>query len=195
MKKLIGTLATLGLVLTLGVGFANAPSASHDVNIRIPNVLFLRITDGISNARLDGTTVNFDFNADDAAINTYLDHVTAVDDGADPWIGSTDNDPAFGDVIVFSNRAADWRVTVQATDTAFGLANIRVTPGGTNTSGATAVGPWTLSTAATNIFTNGSRTQGWQSLGFSAADYEIRLDGTELPGDYFTAVTYTILQP
>ena len=196
MKKLLVTALAIGLVLTLGVGFANAPSASHNVDIRIPNVLFLRITDGTDNDRLDGTTINFSFTANEAAINAYLDHVTAVDAGADAWIGHTDGTPAFGDVIVFSNRNNAWRVTVVATDTAFGLANIRVTPGRPNLSTSTAAGAfWTLSTTAANIFANGGRTEGWKSLGFSADDYEIRLDGTELPGNYFTTVTYTILQP
>ena len=197
MKKFLTAALTTGLILALGAGFANQSSASHGVDIRIPNVLFLRITNGTNNERLDGTTVNFNFTADAAATNAYLDHVTAVDDGADPWIGSTDAAPAFGDVVVFSNRNNAWNVSVEATNTAFGLDNIRVTPDpALNTSGAEPVDTsWTLSTAAVDIFTDGDQTQGWQSLGFSAADYEIRLDGTELHGDYFTTVTYTIYQP
>jgi len=71
-----------------------------------------------------------------------------------------------------------------------------VTPGRPNESGSTAAGSfWTLSTASQDIFTAGGRTLGWQTLGFSATDYEIELDGTELPGTYVTTVTYTILQP
>ncbi len=194
MKKFLTAALTTGLILALGAGFANTPSASHGVDIRIPNVLFLRITDGDSNASLENTVVNFDFVTE---IDAYLDHVTAVsDDAADPWIGSTDDDPAFGDVIVFSNRNNDWHVTVVATDTGFGLSNIRVSPSGDNESDAAEVGSlWTLSTTAEDIFTGGGRTNGWKSLGFSADDYEIRLDGTELPGDYSTVVTYTIVQP
>jgi len=199
MKKLLVTALAIGLVLTLGVGFANAPSASHEVDIRIPNVLFLRITNGTTNARLDGTTINFNFTADADAINDYLDHISAITDPDDAWIGSTDGTPAFGDVIVFSNRNNAWRVTVEATAFAaagFGLDRVRVTPSRPNLSTSTAAGTsWTLSTAAENIFTAGGRTQGWKSLGFSATDYEIRLDGTELSGDYLTTVTYTILQP
>ncbi len=198
MKKLVVISIVAGLVLALGAAFANQNSASHGVDIRIPNVLFLRITDGESNARVTDAVVRFNFTADAATTNAYLDHVTAVTSEADAWIGSTDTTPAFGDVVVFSNRNESWVVTVQATafaTTGFDLSSVRVTPSGANESGATRVGSWTLSTAAQNVATGGAQTLGWKPLGISANDYEVRLDGSELPGDYETTVTYTIAQP
>ena len=195
MKKLITTAVITGLLLALGAGFAQpfTPSAAHDVAIQIPNVLFLRITDGTDNEAVTGAVVNFDFASDAAAINEYLDFVAA----GGGWVGHTDSTPAFGDVIVFSNRDG-WRVTVQATAFApagFSLANVRVTPDGTNETSADMLSEWTLSTTAQDIAEDGGRTVGWESLGFSAGAYEIDLDGTEDPGDYTTTVTYTIAQP
>ncbi len=196
MKKLITTALVTGLVLALGAGFAQpfAPDAEHGVTIQIPDVLFLRITDGTDNEAVTGTVVNFDFASTDAAINEYLDWV----DGGGGWIGSTDDVDAFGDVIVFSNRDG-WSVTVVATAFAtagFSLDNVQVEPSGTlNLATANIAGSWTLSTTLESIASNGAFTQGWKSLGFSAGDYAINLDGTEEPGTYETLVTYTIAQP
>ena len=195
MKKQLLVIALVtGLLLALGAGFAQpfSDNASHSVTIQIPDVLFLRITNGTDNAAVTGAIVNFDFASNPDAIIEYLDHV--AEGGG--WIESTDDDAAFDDVIVFSNRAG-WRVTVQATAFAtagFSLANVRVTPDGTNETSATVLEDWTLA-ATQNIATGGLRTEGWESLGFSADAYEINLDGTELPGDYTTTVTYTIAQP
>ncbi|TVR87530.1 MAG: hypothetical protein EA416_14460 [Trueperaceae bacterium] len=192
-KQLLVTALITGLVLALGAGFANQESASHDVDIRIPNVLFLRITDGNDNNRFEAPAVNFIFTDTEEAVVAYLDHVGAIVNLDDAWRGSTDDTPAFGDVIVFSQ--VNWSVTVSAENdgaVVFPLDRVRVERGSgeLDSSITTASESWTLAESE-SIF-GGTSTQGWQSLGFSAANYEVYLDGSEDPGDSVIQVTYTI---
>jgi len=198
MKKYLT--ATLVTAMLLGMGTAlGQADASHDVEIRIPEVLALRITDGSGNTAATGPSVVFDFLAG-AAFDDYLD---ALDAGS-AWLAPTAVNN-FGDVIVFANRGT-WRVGVSATaftftddvvlgETAAGidLADIRVTPSGApglNVSNVAAFWDMTGGEIA-----DGVRTQGWRSLGFSGDDYLFFVDGDEAPGSYLTVVTYTITAP
>ncbi len=198
MKHILSTLLISALLASLGSAFAQ--SASHELEIRIPNVLMLRITDGSSNSAAVSPAVNFDFQAA-ANVDTYLDMVNG---GGGNLLPTSVNN--FGDVIVFSNRAT-WNVTVAASVVTFAnnlgiagitgngvaLSDISVTPSGTaglNVSSVSASWDLTGSTIA-----NGVRTQGWRSLGFGGDDYRFSVNGDEDPGTYTTTVTYTIAAP
>ena len=196
MKKLVSTLLATAMLVGLGAAFAQA--SSHDVEIRIPNVLQLRIVNGSSLAAASSPSVTFDFQANQAA---YLDLVNAG--GGELAPTSVTN---FSDVIVFSNRAS-WTVTVSAGEITFdnnlglagatnlgiSLADIIVRPSGTpGANVSTLEASWSLTggTIATGV-----RTQGWRNLGFGGADYRFAVNGDEDPGTYTTTVTYTIAAP
>lgn len=198
MKKLIATAVVTTMLLATGAAFGQ--SASHEVEVRIPNVLMLRITDGVGNAEATAPSVSFDFQAD---FDTYLD---AVNSGVVTDLFPTDvND--FGDVIVFSNRGT-WNVTVATTGITFAndLNLVGVTGNGVALTDITVAPPaaalhgsiqaraasWNL---AGGQIANGVRTQGWRSLGFSGNDYRLAVNGDEDPGTYTTTVTYTIAAP
>lgn len=195
MKKLVVITFVSAMFLASGAAFAQ--SASHDVEIRLPNVLMLRITDGTSNAAATDPSVLFDFQGD---MDTYLDMVNTGGGNLEPTDVS-----AFGDVIVFSNRAT-WTVTVAADPIAFddsvgvgvagngvALSDITVVPSGTAGLNVSSVETsWDLTGSA---IATGVRTQGWRSLGFSGDDYRFAVDGDEDPGTYTTTVTYTIAAP
>lgn len=200
MKKLVAISIVTALVLASGATFGQSASASHDVEIRVPNVLMLRITDGGGNAAATNPTVTFDFQ-DVANVDTYLDIVNGGGGDLSPT-----NVSNFGDVIVFSNRAT-WSVTVAASGITFAndlglagvtgngvaLSDITVAPNGApglNVSSVSA--SWDLTGSQ---IANGVRTQGWRSLGFSGRDYRFAVNGDEDPGTYTTTVTYTIAAP
>jgi hypothetical protein len=191
---------SLLFVLLLASSFALAQQASHDVLVRIPNVLMLRITDGNGNNAASNPGVTFDFVSDP---DTYISAVNSGDGELSPTSISN-----FSDVIVFSNRAS-WTVNVQASAisasqlsglntglSGMSLAKIGVAPSTfTPTAFVTSrAESWTLSENATAI-AQGTRTQGWRSLGFSGSDYRLTVDGSEDPGQYATTVTYTIAAP
>jgi hypothetical protein len=198
MKKLFATAVISAVLLATGVAFGQ--SASHDVEVLIPNVLMLRITDGTSNDATSDPSVTFDFQAP-GNVDTYLD---AVNDGGGN-LAPTDVS-AFGGVVVFSNRAT-WNVTVGAsildfvdslglsvTGNGVALSDISVTPSGTPGLNVSDVSTnWDLTTSTS--IANGVRTQGWRSLGFSGGDYRLAVNGDENPGTYTTTVTYTIAAP
>jgi hypothetical protein len=199
MKYLL-RLAVLSILAV--ASFGAAQSDSHDVTVRIPSVLQLRITDGTSTADATGSSVTFDYQAA-ANINTYLNAVNAG--GADLNPTAVNN---FGNVVVFSNRNSTWNVNVAATALTFtnnlgvtgatgagvALADIRVIPSGTSGSGVTTVAAnWNLAT--TTAIASGTRTTGWSALGFGGNDYRLTVNGNEDPGTYATVVTYTITAP
>ena len=205
VKKLVITSMVASLLLAAGAAFGQpAASDSHDIEIRIPNVVFLRITNGEGNDAATDPAVEFDFQDD---MDTYMNAVEA---------GGAELEPtdvtSFGDVIVFSNRAT-WNVTVSATVISFendfelddsdgepisgngvDLSDIIVRRGGTPGLNVSSVASaWNLAT--TGPIANGVRTQGWRSLGFSGDDYRLAVNGDEDPGTYTTTVTYTIAAP
>ena len=198
MKKVFGSLITAGLLVA---GGAFAQTDSHDVNIKIPNVLQLRITDGTGNNASGSAAIEFDYQTVAANVDTYLNTVNGGGGDLDPTSVS-----GFGDVIVFANRAS-WSVDVSSTALAFNdnlglgsvtgagvaLADVRVAPSGAAGTGVSSVTPtWDLSgsTVATGV-----KTSGWSSLGFDGDDYVFAVNGDEDPGEYTTVVTYSITAP
>ncbi len=198
MKKLVVTTLITTLLLASGAAIGQAAAASHDVEVRIPNVLFLRITDGNGNAAATDPSVTFDFQAN---LSAYLNLVNTGGGAIAPTAVSN-----FGGVVVFSNRGT-WNVTVAATalvhtdnltlgvtGNGVALSDITVTPSGTPGLNVSEVADdWNLTTATS--IANGVRTQGWRSLGFSGGDYRLAVNGDEDPGTYTTTVTYTIAAP
>jgi hypothetical protein len=199
MKRHLLRLAALAALSVAGLGFAQTDS--HDVTVRIPSVLQLRITNGVSTAESTNPSVTFDYQAA-ANINTYLNTVNAGGGLLNPT-ATVD----FGNILVFSNRSAAWTVTVSAVPMTFtnnlavtgatgagvALGDIRVAPSGTRGSGVTTV------TANYNMaggtVATGNRTTGWSALGISGTDYRLNVNGDEDPGTYTTVVTYTIATP
>lgn len=196
MKKLVSTLLATAMLVGLGAAFAQA--SSHDVEIRIPNVLQLRIVNGAGVAAASGPSVTFDFQGD---ADAYLD---TVNGGGGELAPTSWNQ--FDNVVVFSNRAT-WSVTVSATAIVFdnnyglagmtpngvSLADIIVRPSGTTeTNVSSRASSWDM-TGGT--IASGVRTQGWRRLGFGGGDYRFAVNGDENPGTYTTTVTYTIAAP
>ncbi len=195
MKKIFGLAMVAVMVLGLGAAFAQ-PAAGHDVNIRIPRLLMLRITDGLSNNAATSPSVEFDFQAD------ATDYIAAVNAGGGTVAPTTVTD--FGDVVVLAN-AGGWSVGVSSgvlsfidnlavggTGAGIALTDITVAPSGAAGANVTPTGGFNLSGATV---ANGSKTTGWESLGFSGGDYGLTVDGDEDPGEYSTTVTYTITAP
>ncbi|MGL4611182.1 MAG: hypothetical protein ACRCYY_16145 [Trueperaceae bacterium] len=199
MKRHLIRLAALGALSVASLGFAQTDT--HDVTVRIPSVLQLRVTNGTSNAEATNPSVTFDYQAA-ANINTYLNSINAGGGLLNPTATAD-----FGNILVFSNRTAGWTVTVSsapltytnnlsvagATGLGVALGDIRVAPSGTRGSGVgTVTANYDMSggTVAT-----GTRTTGWSALGISGADYRLNVNGDEDPGQYTTVVTYTIATP
>jgi len=196
MKKLVATTVIATILLATGAAFGQ--SDAHDVEVLIPNVLMLRITDASGSDEGASPSVVFDFQTD---VDAYLDMVNGGGGDLAPT-GVAD----FDDVIVFSNRAA-WSVGVSAEALTFAddlglsvsgngvaLSDISVEPSGTPGPNVSSVETsWSLAT--TDSIANGVRTQGWRSLGFGGSDYRLAVNGDEDPGSYTTVVTYTITAP
>ena len=199
MKKLFAFAITSALI-ALGTAFAQTDT--HDVNIKIPNVLQLRITDGTGNNASANAAIEFDYQTNAANVDTYL---TTVNGGGGDLAPTTVT--GFGDVIVFANRGT-WNVSVSSTAMNFNdnlglgasvtgagvaLADIKVAPSGTAGTGVSAVsGNFDLTSGQ---IANGAKTQGWSSLGFDGNDYVFSVNGDEDPGEYTTVVTYSIAAP
>ncbi len=177
--------------------FATAQTQRHDVTIRLPDIIGLRIVGPGSGPR----SVTFDYAAD-------ADGYFAALDGDGSLMPTSVN--RFDDVEVHATRNGRWRISVQATSFAYtgpatpaglALADIRVDRSGPQDAivgsgnSATYATTWTLSTAATEIATRTGATGGWRSLGFSGWDYRVTVDGNEAPGTYTTVVTYSLTAP
>lgn len=177
MKKVFGLLAAAAV---LSSGFSLAQSdQSHDVNIKIPDVLRIRLTSGASNAAVaNPTPVEFDFVANQAIFD--------VGDYGPTNTGSFNWD----DVKVFSNDADGWEVrvaTVNNSADVFDWSKVTVRHGGAN---ANVTADFDI--AGGSIADNNAKTGGWESLGFGPNDYTISFDGSEDAGDYNGTVTYDI---
>jgi len=198
MKKLLAT--PLAILIILAIGAAFAQSASHDVTIKIPDVVYLEIVNAAGTVGTPAVTFDFVTNS-----TPYINMVNGGGGALSPT-GVTD----FEDVIVFSNRAS-WSVSVSTSAIGFtddvvagltgnglGLGDIKVNPNTTSgrpTTGVTSVDTsWDLATPANPIAT-GTATLGASSLGFSGHDYTVDVQGDEDPGTYQTTVTYTLTSP
>ncbi len=199
MKKTAATMFAMLALVGFGGAFAQS-SAAHDVEVKIPDLLMLRITDGSSNAAATNPAVNFDF------VSDWATYMNAIDAGGSAPLAPTST-TNFGDIIVLSSRAL-WRVDVVSTlfvftaDVVAGQAaagldldDVTVVPSGTKGTNVTTVAAsFNLSTTSSPI-ANGQRTQGWRSLGISGSDYSLTVDGDEAPGTYVATVTYSIAAP
>ncbi len=203
MKRHLLRLAALAALSVAGLGFAQTDT--HDVTVRIPSVLQVRITNGISTAASATPAIEFDFQTLPANVNAYLNTVN---------LGGGDLAPTavtdFGNILVFSNRVGTWNLRVSAAALTFtnnlgltpaptgvgvALADLKVTPSGTmDTSVASRSTTYTLATAPA-IVASGGRTTGWASTGIGGNDYDLVVSGDEDPGQYVTTVTYTISMP
>ena len=173
MKKVFGLLAAAA-VLSSGVSFAQSQQ-SHDVNIKIPDVLRIRLTSGASNAAVASPTpVEFDFVANEASFDVGT-VFGPTNTGGFNW----------DDVKVFSNAVDGWEVRVTTDNTSFDWSKVEVAADGANTYGAFNLGGGFIADSAT-------KTGGWESLGFGPRDFSIEFDGSEDAGDYSTTVTYDI---
>ena len=185
MKKVFGLLAAAA-VLSSGVSFAQItppassgnPSQSHDVNIKIPNVLGIRLTNGTSNVAVaDPTPVSFVLN----------DGQLSFDGGE--FVPSNQGEGNWDDVKVFSN-VTGFNVEVGVTNgLGFDWTKVSVAANGGLAS------PFTLGALNPNIVTGAAKTNAWTSLGFGPDDFKLTLNGSEDAGDYSTTVTYTISLP
>lgn len=200
MKKSLITALILTMLVSLGTAFAQTDS--HDVVIKIPSILSVRIVD--SSGGLAGSPiVNFDFRTTTANRTKYIDAVNAG--GADLAPTST---PDFSDLQVFSNYGT-WSLYVKATDplSAFtsldtgitsgagiSLSDIVVTPSGTpGASDITVATSFPLD--ITTAVATGKNTSGWKSVGISGNDYTLHVNGDENPGAYTSTVTYQFTAP
>jgi hypothetical protein len=203
MKRHLLRLAALAALSVTGLGFAQTDS--HNVTVRIPSVLQVRITDGASNAASAAPAVEFDFQ-DSANTGIYFDAVAAGGD----LVAPTDV-VDFGDIKVFSNRNGTWNLSVVASALNYtnnlglnpvpvpgitlSLTDIMVEPSSPEDSSVTdRAEDFSLSTSS-QVVAQGTRTTGWASVGISGEDYALNVDGDEDPGQYVTTVTYTITMP
>jgi hypothetical protein len=199
MKRHLLRLAALAALSVAGLGFAQTDS--HDVTVRIPSVLQVRITNGVSTAESANPSVTFDYQAA-ANINTYLNTVNLGGGLLNPTAVVD-----FGNVLVFSNRSGTWTVTVAAAPLTFtnnlavtgatgagvALGDISVVPSGVQGTGVTTRSA--SYTMAGGTVATGGRTTGWSGLGIGGNDYRLNVNGNEDPGTYVSVVTYTIATP
>lgn len=206
MKKVITVLISI-LVLAAGAAMAQVTdSAAHDLEIKIPQVVQIRITDGVSTAAVANPIVSFDYSADQAG------YMAAVEGTGS--LAPTDT-ATFGDLIVMSNKGG-WSVSVQsaalqftddgvtfvpATNATHGLeladVTVNLTGGWDASAGAyngmsfpLSVTPYTINDSATTL-----KTSGWASLAIDGAKYALAVEGDEEPGTYSSVVTYTLTAP
>ena len=190
------------LLVAAALGAAQAQSAGHDVRVRVPNYIGLKIVDDAGNIGL-GAAVRFDFESDPDA---YLDAILGDGEVRPTEVAS------FADVQV-AVRGGSWRVWVRAQPLAYdgpgsgaglriadlvvrrGMASgltpdaITIRPGGS------ILGTWSLTTSWQRIVNDNQSTHGWRSLGFNGLDYVLLVQGDEDPGRYATVVTYLLTNP
>ena len=180
MKKVLGLLAAAA-VLSSGVAFAQ-DTDSHDVEIRIPDVLRIRLTAGNStNAVADPTPVQFDFVAQEALFDVGT------------IFGPTNTTPFnWDDVQVFSNAQNGWEVSVATSNATFAWNKVTVEPGVITGKPNNANVDDVFNLGSGRIADSTAKTGGWERLGFGPEDFSIQFDGSEDAGDYSTTVTYSI---
>ena len=170
MKKVFALLAATA-VLSTSAAFAQ-DTQSHDVNVKVPNVLRIRLTEASSNAAVTSPDpVEFDFVANEAMFDVGS-------------FGPTNASFNWADVKVFSNNGTGWAVDVSTDNVSFDWGKVSVTATGANAAN------FTLADAT--VASNTGKTGGWESLGFGPDDFSITFDGSEDAGTYSTTVTYDI---
>ena len=176
MKKYLVSSIIGGLLLGASA-FAQdlGSSASHELEIVIPEVLMIRIdATGASN-------VVFDYGT---SFDAYFQ---LLEDGSNGQLAPTQK--SFENVSVFANYEA-WVVTVKASGDA--LVNERVTVRPTAPTAYMTVDAFKLNG---DVIAKGNQTQGWRPLGIAGTDYLLAVDGTETPGTYTATITYSISTP
>jgi len=192
----------LGLLLLSLLPSAFARSAAHDVAVRIPNYIGLKIVDAAGNIAL-GASVVFDYESDPDA------YVAAIEgDGRLAPTSVVD----FADVQV-AVRGGAWRVWVGALQLAYAgehtgsglrLSDIRVERGAVSgltpdaidfRPGGSILTGWNMSNSWQRIVIDSQSTGGWRSLGFNGLDYVLTVQGDEDPGRYTTVVYYLLTNP
>lgn len=194
-------LAPLSLAQNLNQATKNT-SATHGVTVEIPRLAMIKIVNA-NNTTTSGTAqVTFNLLNDPSFVSqgfsgTYTSGSSAF------------SESGFADIEVIANGG--WTVTVSTTNWT-GIAangsslsthfvdgsNITVTPTGTAGAAVTPAGTsFTLPNTGggSKSVASGTRTTGWQSLGFNAKDYALKLNGTEPAGTYSFTVDYTITTP
>lgn len=172
MKKYIIPLLASLVLLTTSTAFAQTTlaSAGHTVEVRLPEVAFLRFTPDVASRGVYTGPLDLVFAPD----------VNAVQAGTP--IARTNTAADWGDLKVFLNRDVAWTVSVSTTQN----------------SGPETFDWSQIATTGFNIGNDqiqSGNTRGWHSLGFGAADFRLTLDGTELAGNYVATVTYTLTTP
>jgi hypothetical protein len=192
------------ILLSLLASFGMAQSDNHQVRVRIPNYIGLKIVDENDNINVyPNASVTFDYSTSPTA------YLAAA-------LGSQTLPPTqvnkFADVQVAVRGGASWSIRVRATALSFtgsgtaagfNLADIRVARGAVSglvadpslLRGPIQLTNWSLRTAWQTIFRSNGATMGWDSLGFNGQDYFISIQGDEHPGQYVTTVTYELVFP
>lgn len=181
---------------------AFAQGVPHDIQVRIPNYIGLKIVDEAGDIAL-GAAVVFDYeNAPEA-------YVAAIEGSGRL---SPTNTVDFADVQV-AVRGGSWRVFVGAFPLTYAgehagagiqLADIRVERGAvsgltptaiTHRPGGSMSAGWNMSNSWRRIARDAGSTGGWRSLGFNGLDYILTVQGDEDPGRYTTVVFYLLTNP
>lgn len=180
------------LAATLTVPALAQTSADHELRIRIPNYVGIKIIDDSGNMT-GAASVTFDYSADPT---TYF--AAAQGNG----ILYPTQVSSFTDVQVFKSGGT-WAVYVRAGNlqgppggSGLLLQDIEVWPGSVSglAAGAGNVSAsWQLTTNNHRIAHGQGSTGGWQSLGFNGHDYVVQVQGNEDPGSYSTRVTYLLV--
>jgi hypothetical protein len=188
MKKLLATAIVAALIASLGAAFAQT-SQQHQVEVRIPEVMMIRIVNAPSNAAVtDPAPVVFNLLGLNAS-NFEPEGAQTVTSS----LGTTGS--VWNQVRVFVNSVRSWSVNVSvenveqpANQPAFDWTNVSVLGYDLPAAGAS---------TPTTIFTSGTarRTTGWENIGITPTSFSLRLDGTEAAGTYRANITYTISNP
>ena len=185
MKKLV-LISIVAVALTaLGVVAAQSASgqgsdeasASHQLSIQIPSLLMIRFTDDVANTgvlqsapepvEFHWTTANFE------PVGTF----------------PPTNAPNWGDIKVFAN--GNWNLDVTVDNDDFDWSQVTIVDGA-------GVLRFTLpedQSGSTSIVADGTRTNGWFSLGIAPDEFRLTLSGLEDVGTSSTLVTYTVSNP
>jgi hypothetical protein len=196
-------LFTILFLLLTSATFAQVTD-THQVTVRIPNYIGLKIVDSAGNINVyPNASVTFDYAASPA---TYMSAVLGTQVLPPTQVSN------FADVQVAVRGGASWSIRVRATPfvftgtgaaSGFNLADIRVNRGAVSgliadpslLRGPIQLTTWSLATTNRTIFRTNGATVGWDSLGFNGQDYDIRVQGDEQPGQYVTVVTYELTFP
>lgn len=177
MKK-FALLAFVLIVATLSSTGLAQSSQSHEVNVNIPPVMMIRMTNGSAAAVTNPGGVTFT--------------ATAVEGDFSGTVSPVLSGNTWTDIQVLVNRAGAWQVTVETSNADFEwnkISNTLVIPDTASESFSTFTLPVD---GSAQLFNTSGRTTGWLPLGISPAGYSLVLDGTEEDGNFSTTVTYSI---